>query len=221
MQSQDRLKSFVLRKGRITSNQQRAIDSLWDKYIVDSTEELKNILPKTHPILDIGFGSGETTAFISKQKPETFVLGAEVYLSGIGSLLSKASEDSLENIRILNSDIAPFLEEKVSDNFFELILMFYPDPWPKRKHHKRRLINKDFIDLLNSKIRPEGIFYFKTDWSHYFQEVQKIVSKDKKWAVLEKKDLKNYLIDLPQTSFESKALVAKRELNELILQRIS
>ena len=221
MQSQDRLKSFVLRKGRITSNQQRAIDSLWDKYIVDSTEELKNILPKTHPILDIGFGSGETTAYISKQKPETFVLGAEVYLSGIGSLLSKASEDSLENIRILNSDIAPFLEEKVSDNFFELILMFYPDPWPKRKHHKRRLINKDFIDLLNSKIRPEGIFYFKTDWSHYFQEVQKIVSKDKKWAVLEKKDLKNYLIDLPQTSFESKALVAKRELNELILQRIS
>ena len=221
MQTQDRLKSFVLRKGRITSNQQRAIDSLWDKYIVDSTEELKNILPKTHPILDIGFGSGETTAFISKQKPETFVLGAEVYLSGIGSLLSKASEDSLENIRILNSDIAPFLEEKVSDNFFELILMFYPDPWPKRKHHKRRLINKDFIDLLNSKIRPEGIFYFKTDWSHYFQEVQKIVSKDKKWAVLEKKDLKNYLIDLPQTSFESKALVAKRELNELILQRIS
>ena len=221
MQSQDRLKSFVLRKGRITSNQQRAIDSLWDKYIVDSTEELKNILPKTHPILDIGFGSGETTAFISKQKPETFVLGAEVYLSGIGSLLSKASEDSIENIRILNSDIAPFLAEKVSDNFFELILMFYPDPWPKRKHHKRRLINKDFIDLLNSKIRPEGIFYFKTDWSHYFQEVQKIVSKDKKWAVLEKKDLKNYLIDMPQTSFESKALVAKRELNELILRKIS
>jgi|TARA_B100001287_G_C22652050_1_gene515725 tRNA (guanine-N7-)-methyltransferase len=221
LQTQDRLKSFVLRKGRITSNQQRAIDSLWEKYIVDSTEELKNILPNTHPILDIGFGSGETTAYISKQKPETFVLGAEVYLSGIGSLLSKASEDSLENIRILNSDIAPFLEEKVSDNFFELILMFYPDPWPKRKHHKRRLINKDFIDLLNSKIRPEGIFYFKTDWSHYFQEVQKIVSKDKKWAVLEKKDLKNYLIDLPQTSFESKALVAKRELNELILQRIS
>jgi len=92
---------------------------------------------------------------------------------------------------------------------------------PKRKHHKRRLINKDFIDLLNSKIRPEGIFYFKTDWSHYFQEVKKIVSRDKKWAVLEKKDLKNYLLDLPQTSFESKALVAKRELNELILQRIS
>jgi len=221
LQTQDRLKSFVLRKGRITSNQQRAIDSLWEKYIVDSTEELKNILPNTHPILDIGFGSGETTAYISKQKPETFVLGAEVYLSGIGSLLSKASEDSLENIRILNSDIAPFLEEKVSDNFFELILMFYPDPWPKRKHHKRRLIDKDFIDLLNSKIRPEGIFYFKTDWAHYFQEVKKIVSKDKKWAVLEKKDLKNYLIDLPQTSFESKALVAKRELNELILQRIS
>ena len=220
MQSQDRLKSFVLRKGRITSNQQRAIDRLWDKYIVDGTEELKNILPNTHPILDIGFGSGETTAYISKQKPETFVLGAEVYLSGIGSLLSKASEDSLENIRILNSDIAPFLEEKVSDNFFELILMFYPDPWPKRKHHKRRLLQKSFIDLLNKKLKAGGVFYFKTDWDHYFQETQKLLFENNDWKVLENKELESYLIDLPQTSFERKALASGRKLNELILEKI-
>mgnify|MGYP001303248455 FL=1 len=221
MQIQDRLKSFVLRKGRITSNQKRAIDTLWDKYILDSNKELKNIYQDTDPILDIGFGAGETTSFIAKEKPNTFVLGAEVYLSGIGSLLSKANDEQIDNIRILNSDIAPFLEDKVSDNFFEMILMFYPDPWPKRKHHKRRLINNDFINLLNRKIKPKGIFYFKTDWDHYYKEVKKIISKDKKWSVLEKQDLENYLIDLPQTSFERKALVAKRELNEIILQRIS
>ena len=155
MQIQDRLKSFVLRKGRITSNQKRAIDTLWDKYILDSNKEVKNIYPDTDPILDIGFGAGETTSFIAKTKPDTFVLGAEVYLSGIGSLLSKANDEQIDNIRILNSDIAPFLEDKVSDNFFEMILMFYPDPWPKRKHHKRRLINNDFINLLNRYIKPK------------------------------------------------------------------
>ncbi len=221
MQIQDRLKSFVLRKGRITSNQKRAIDTLWDQYILDSNNELKNIYPDTDPILDIGFGAGETTAFIAKEKPDAFVLGAEVYLSGIGSLLSKVNDEQIDNIRILNSDIAPFLEDKVSDNFFEMILMFYPDPWPKRKHHKRRLINNDFINLLNRKIKPKGIFYFKTDWDHYYKEVKKIIAKDKKWSILEKQDLENYLIDLPQTSFERKALVAKRELNEIILQRIN
>ena len=221
MQIQDRLKSFVLRKGRITSNQKRAIDTLWDKYILDSNKELKNIYQDTDPILDIGFGAGETTSFIAKEKPDTFVLGAEVYLSGIGSLLSKANDEQIDNVRILNSDIAPFLEDKVSDNFFEMILMFYPDPWPKRKHHKRRLINNDFINLLNRKIKPKGIFYFKTDWDHYYQEVKKIIAEDKKWSIIEKQDLEHYLIDLPQTSFERKALVAKRELNEIILQRIS
>ena len=221
MHIQDRLKSFVLRKGRITSNQKRAIDTLWDKYILDSNKEVKNIYPDTDPILDIGFGAGETTSFIAKAKPDTFVLGAEVYLSGIGSLLSKANDEQIDNIRILYSDIAPFLEDKVSDNFFEMILMFYPDPWPKRKHHKRRLINNDFINLLNRKIKPKGIFYFKTDWDHYYHEVKKIIAKDKKWSILEKQDLEHYLIDLPQTSFERKALVAKRELNEIILQRIS
>ena len=124
MQIQDRLKSFVLRKGRITSNQKRAIDTLWDKYILDSNKELKNIYQDTDPILDIGFGAGETTSFIAKEKPNTFVLGAEVYLAGIGSLLSKANDEQIDNIRILNSDIAPFLEDKVSDNFFEMILCF-------------------------------------------------------------------------------------------------
>ena len=221
MQTQDRLKSFVLRKGRITSNQQRAIDGLWEKYIVDSTEDLENILPNTHPILDIGFGSGETTAYISKQKPETFVLGAEVYLSGIGSLLSKASEDSLENIRILNSDIAPFLEEKVSDNFFELILMFYPDPWPKRKHHKRRLFQPDFLNLIHSKLKKNGIFYFKTDWSHYYQESSKILLDDKNWLILDESDLTPILKAIPITSFERKALKAQRDLKKIILKKIS
>ena len=219
MSFQNRLKSFVLRKGRLTSNQSRALSEHWDKYILDNDAELSNIWSRDSSILDIGFGSGETTAYLAKTNPEMLILGAEVYLSGIGSLLSKANEESLNNLKILHSDILPFLENKVSDNSFDLILMFYPDPWPKRKHHKRRLLQKDFIDLVNKKLKHNGIFYFKTDWVHYFDETEKLVNDDINWRILQKEDLKQYLVDLPKTSFEMKALQAKRKLNELILQK--
>ena len=219
MPLQDRLKSFVLRRGRLTSNQSRALSEHWDKYILDNEEKLSNIWTQEPSILDIGFGSGETTAYLAKINPEMLILGAEVYLSGIGSLLSKANEESLNNIKILNSDIVPFLEDKVADNCFDLILIFYPDPWPKRKHHKRRLLQKDFIDLINKKLKQNGTFYFKTDWIHYFDETKKLLNNDPNWRVLQKENLEEYLVNLPRTSFENKALKAKRKLNELILQK--
>tara|TARA_B100001769_G_scaffold238459_1_gene204334 strand:- start:307 stop:972 length:666 start_codon:yes stop_codon:yes gene_type:complete len=218
---QDRLKSFVLRRGRITSNQKRALTDLWDQFVINSEEGLNKSWVDQPSALDIGFGAGETTACMARRNPEMLVLGAEVYLAGIGSLLNKADTESLENIKILNADIAPFLEEKVANNCFDLILMFYPDPWPKRKHHKRRLFQKDFVNLVNKKLKPNGIFYFKTDWSHYFDHAKKLLLHNPAWKVLEKKDLEEYLQNLPQTSFEKKALTAQRELNELILKKIN
>ena len=217
---QDRLKSFVLRRGRITSNQKRALKELWIKFNIDSKKDLEPSWVKEPSALDIGFGAGETTIHLAKTNPDMSVLGAEVYLSGIGSLLSRADEESLDNISILNEDIVPFLEEKVPDDCFDLILMFYPDPWPKRKHHKRRLLQKSFIDLLNKKLKAGGVFYFKTDWDHYFQETQKLLFENNDWKVLENNELESYLIDLPQTSFERKALASGRKLNELILEKI-
>ncbi len=217
---QDRLKSFVLRKGRITSNQKRAINELWGRFVIDGRRDLESSWAEKPSALDIGFGAGETTIHLAKTKPEMSVLGAEVYLSGIGSLLSKADEESLNNISILNEDIVPFLEERVPDDCFNLILMFYPDPWPKRKHHKRRLLQKDFIDLLNKKLKVGSVFYFKSDWEHYFQEASKLLFNNNDWRVIEKRELENYLVDLPQTSFERKALASGRKLNELILEKI-
>ena len=148
------------------------------------------------------------------------IIGAEVYLSGIGSLLSKIRNENLQNIKILNSDIVAFLENNDA-YFFDLVLMFYPDPWPKRKHHKRRLFKDDFLQLLNKKVKKEGIFYFKTDWQHYFDEVMKIELDSKTWQVIKKKELEDYLIKLPQTSFELKAMESKREVFELILKKIN
>ena len=142
MFTESRLKSFVLRKGRITLNQKHAIETFWDQYVLNEKDDIDEFLENKHSVLDIGFGAGETTTYLAKNMPNSSILGAEVYLSGIGSTLSKSNEEKLSNIKILNDDVVPFLEEKVADNSFDIVLMFYPDPWPKRKHHKRRLFQE-------------------------------------------------------------------------------
>ncbi len=220
MREKERLKSFVLRKGRVTSNQKRAIQDLWDEFVIFESSDLQKSWVQEKLALDIGFGAGETTAYLSRAKPNMSIIGAEVYLSGIGSLLSKIRNENLQNIKILNSDVVAFLENNDA-YFFDLVLMFYPDPWPKRKHHKRRLFKDDFLQLLNKKVKKEGIFYFKTDWQHYFDEVMKIELDSKTWQVIKKKELEDYLIQLPQTSFELKAMESKREVFELILKKIN
>lgn len=217
---EERQKSFVLRRGRITSNQKNALDTLWDRYVLKEGEYVDSFLSDKHSVLDIGFGAGETTTYLAKNMPNSSILGAEVYLSGIGSTLSRSNEEKLTNIKILNSDIVPFLEEKISDCSFDLVLMFYPDPWPKRKHHKRRLFQEGFINLIQRKLRKDGIFYFKTDWNHYYEEAKKLPFEKKKWKVLDEGQLDILLQELPETSFEKKALKAKRDLNKIILQKI-
>ena len=220
MLTEERQKSFVLRRGRITSNQKNALDTLWDRYVLKEGEYVDSFLSDKHSVLDIGFGAGETTTYLAKNMPNSSILGAEVYLSGIGSTLSRSNEEKLTNIKILNSDIVPFLEEKISNCSFDLVLMFYPDPWPKRKHHKRRLFQEGFINLIQRKLRKDGIFYFKTDWNHYYEEAKKLPFEKKKWKVLDEGQLDILLQELPETSFEKKALKAKRDLNKIILQKI-
>ena len=121
--------------------------------------------------------------------PEIIFTDVLDYLTNLGAVIENFdNEDRLENIKILNSDIVPFLENNVQECSFDLVLMFYPDPWPKRKHHKRRLLQKDFLELLHSKLKKGGIFYFKTDWDHYFQEVNKIFLDEDKWQIIKKSD---------------------------------
>ena len=216
----ERLKSFVLRKGRITSNQKKALIDLKDHYLLNEDSKIE-LFNGTSVALDIGFGAGETTIHLAKTNPELSVIGVEVYLSGIGSVLSRAYTEGIENLRIFNGDVVPFMEEKVPDNSLDLVLMFYPDPWPKRKHHKRRLFQQDFLSLISKKLKQGSIFYFKTDWEDYFRDAQKIVQISDGWKEQKREDLANYLKCLPQTSFEKKALSAERDLKEIILKKIS
>ena len=213
-------KSFVTRQGRITANQKKALDSFWNQYVISEISEIQEFIQGKYSLLDIGFGAGETIISIAQQKKDLSLLGAEVYLSGIGNVLSKADKFNLGNIRVVSQDVEDLLQDKIPNSSFDVIIMFYPDPWPKRRHHKRRLIKKEFIELLNKKLKPNGIFYFKTDWKDYFNEVNFLL-EDPNWEELSIKDIEEYLRDIPQTSFEKKAIKANRSLNTKIVKKVS
>ena len=213
-------KSFVTRQGRITANQKKALDSFWNQYVISELSEIQEFIRGNYSLLDIGFGAGETLVSVAQKKSDISLLGAEVYQSGIGTVLSKAERLNLENIKIVNEDVEDLLQNKIPDNSFDAIIMFYPDPWPKRKHHKRRLIKKEFIDLLNKKLKPNGIFYFKTDWKDYFDKVN-LLFEDTNWEDLNLIDLEEHLRDIPPTSFEKKAIQANRSLNTKIVKRVN
>ena len=213
-------KSFVTRQGRITANQKKALTLFWNKYVINEFSEIQEFIQGNYSLLDIGFGAGETLVSIAQNKLDMSLLGAEVYRSGIGTVLSKADEFNLENIKIVNEDAEDLLQNKIPDNSFDVIIMFYPDPWPKRRHHKRRLIKKEFIDLLNKKLKPSGIFYFKTDWKDYFDKVN-LLFEDSNWEDLNLIDLEEHLRDIPPTSFEKKAIQANRSLNTKIVKKVN
>ena len=213
-------KSFVTRQGRITTNQKKALTSFWNKYVISEFSEIQEFIQGNYSLLDIGFGAGETLVSIAQNKLDISLLGAEVYQSGIGTVLSKADKFNLENIRIVNEDAEDLLQNKILNNSFDAIIMFYPDPWPKRRHHKRRLIKKEFIDLLNKKLKPNGIFYFKTDWKDYFDKVN-FLFEGSNWEDLNLKDLEEHLRNIPPTSFEKKAIQANRSLNTKIVRKVN
>tara|TARA_Y100000996_G_scaffold161788_1_gene125432 strand:+ start:5241 stop:5906 length:666 start_codon:yes stop_codon:yes gene_type:complete len=214
-------KSFVKRRGRITANQKKALDSLWNQYIINDVSHIQEFLNGRYSLLDIGFGAGETLISIAQKNKDISLLGAEVYLSGIGSVLSKADRFNLNNIRVVNEDAEDLLQYKIPNKSLDTIIMFYPDPWPKRKHHKRRLIREEFIALLNMKLKPSGIFYFKTDWKDYFNVVSRLFDEDPSWKELNLQDLEEELSDIPPTSFENKAIRANRSLNTKIVRKIN
>ena len=164
-------KSYVLRAGRFTDAQKRAYNSLAEKYIIPFSEEkldfCKVFAKGSGVTLEIGFGMGIATAIIAEANPQKNYLGVEVHRPGIGRLLWEIEKRSLANIRIIEHDAAPVTEKMISDSSLEAIHVFFPDPWPKKRHRKRRLMQRPFTESLAQKLSPGGYLYMATDWEDY------------------------------------------------------
>lgn len=165
------VKSFVLRQGKITPGQQNALCKLAHKYMIDYQEtplDLAATFSRDNPkIIEIGFGMGHATLQIAKNSPDNDYLGLEVHSPGVGSLLMFAETHSLTNLRIIKHDAVQVLKHMLADNTIHGFHIYFPDPWPKKRHYKRRLIQTEFISLLSSKLKPGGYIHLATDWEDY------------------------------------------------------
>ncbi|MCK5639246.1 MAG: tRNA (guanosine(46)-N7)-methyltransferase TrmB [Gammaproteobacteria bacterium] len=166
-----RIRSFVRREGRLTPGQQRALDSLWPRYGVEASDEkldLPVLFGREAPtILEIGFGNGESLAQIAEAHPEQNYLGIEVHRPGVGRLLQRVEEKGLTNLRVMCADAIEVLNHQIPDNSLAGVYLFFPDPWHKKRHHKRRQVQPEWAQLIRQKLKPGGILHMATDWEDY------------------------------------------------------
>jgi len=169
------IRSFVIRSGRITEAQQRALAQLWPKYGIEFSPALLDACalygrdaPRT---LEIGFGNGENLAALAPAHPERDFLGVEVHRPGVGRLLRTLESQQLTNVRIVCHDAVEVLAQQIAPQWLQEILIFFPDPWPKKRHHKRRLVQGAFVLLLVERLARDGVLRIATDWHPYALEM--------------------------------------------------
>ena len=177
---QRHIKSFVLRQGHLSPAQQRALDTLYPQFGIDYTGQpldLAQAFGRTAPrILEIGFGMGQATAAIAAAHPEQDYLGIEVHGPGVGSLLKLVGENQLTNIRVIRHDAVEVVREMLPVDCLDGIHVFFPDPWHKKRHNKRRLIQPAFVELLVSRLKPGGYLHLATDWEDYAVQMLEVLS---------------------------------------------
>ena len=182
MQTPRRIRSFVLRAGRTTAAQERALVELWPTYGIDSSEaalHLAAVFGRTAPCcLEIGFGAGEVIGNLAENNPHIDYLGIEVHRAGVGRLLLRAHRSQLKNLRIICDDAVEVLRDRIADRAFDEVLVFFPDPWHKKRHHKRRLIEPEFVSLLSAKLRAGGTLRLATDWQGYAEQMLAVCNSD-------------------------------------------
>jgi tRNA (guanine-N7-)-methyltransferase len=165
------VRSYRIRGTRITGPQQLALDTYWDQYgIEQSTQkiDISSVFPNSQKVvMEIGFGMGEATALIARDFPDTGFFAVDVHRPGVGKLFSLIKEHQLQNLRVIQGDAHLVLHDMFDDASLDGVHLFFPDPWPKKRHHKRRIVNENFLQQIASKVKAGGFFHIATDWVPY------------------------------------------------------
>lgn len=169
------IRSFVVRAGRMTGAQERAWKELWPTHGVengDDSLDLDAVFGRHAPVtLEIGFGNGESLVALALGNPERDYLGCEVHPPGVGHLLLRCEAEKLQNVRVVCEDAVPVLQHRLPDASVDELLLYFPDPWPKKRHHKRRIVQPEFIALVARKLKPGGVLRMATDWQPYAEHM--------------------------------------------------
>ena len=210
------LPSFVKRKGRITKKQTHSLSSL-SEFSVKSIQEVEDFSKHFDKCyLEIGFGNAENIIFQAINNPSYLFIGSEVYMSGIGTLISSIKENNIKNIKIFSDDIRLLLDQSPK-KVFDSVIIICPDPWPKEKHHKRRLINKSFLEMVHDFMKDDSNIYISTDWENYAESISELFVKNKLFKPSSNKSFqKNSL-----SKFERRGKDEGRELFEFNYKKVS
>jgi len=185
------IKSFVRRSGRLTTSQKRAIQDLWSKYVIETDSskfiQLEDFFdaPKNDLIIEIGFGNGSTLIESASNNPEKNFIGIEVYDSGFGQCLNDIEKQKINNIRLIYDDAVDVLQNTIKKKTLSEVNIYFPDPWPKKRHHKRRLINNNFLVLLSKTMKDKGIINISTDWEDYADQIETVFFNNKRFCAID------------------------------------
>lgn len=176
-----RIKSYVLRAGRVSNRQQQGLDQWINDYellMSDSHWNLSEVFGRTaDTIVEVGFGMGTSLLSMAQNNPQNNYIGIEVHQAGVGSLAADLHDHQITNVRIVAHDAVDVFKSRLADNSLAGVQIFFPDPWPKKRHHKRRLIQSEFIQLITSKIKTGGFIHCATDWQEYAEHMLELLSK--------------------------------------------
>jgi tRNA (guanine-N7-)-methyltransferase len=214
-----RIKSFVRRSGRLTKGQQKGITDLWNNYVIEGDEliNFNQVFNNNNKVvLEIGFGNGDSLIQTAMQKPDNNYLGIDVYKKGIARLINNINKNQLTNLKIIEGDAVLVLENNIKNNSLKKVQLFFPDPWHKKKHHKRRLIQTKFLDLLSTKIINNGIIHIATDWENYAKEMIAILENHPHFKNTVGSTIYNKEINRPITKFEKRGKLLGHKIWDLI-----
>jgi tRNA (guanine-N7-)-methyltransferase len=216
------VRSYVLRQGRVSNAQQRAWDTLYPRHGIlfsDQPLDAGTLFGRTAPlIVEIGSGMGETSVAIAQANPDNDYIAIEVHLPGVGSLLKAIDEAGLTNLRVIRHDAVDVLEKMLPDASLAGLHVFYPDPWPKKRHNKRRLIRPPLVALAARKLAPSGYIHLATDWIPYAEHMLEVLSAE---PLLENsaKDYAERPAYRPETKFETRGLKLGHGVRDLVFTR--
>ncbi|HGG59377.1 MAG TPA: tRNA (guanosine(46)-N7)-methyltransferase TrmB [Gammaproteobacteria bacterium] len=202
-----RIRSFVRREGRITPGQRHALETLLPRHglsLDDDRLDLATLFPHAQAItLEIGFGNGESLAEMAERDPSRGFIGVEVHRPGVGHLLQQIQQRQLNNLRVVCEDALDVLRQMIPPASLDTVQLFFPDPWPKKRHHKRRIVNPEFLALVASRLKPGGRFHMATDWEDYAASALALLNATPEFRNLA--DNKGYIprpANRPETRFE-------------------
>ncbi len=219
------IRSFVKRAGRMTPAQSRALRELWPEYGIAYSEErldLESVFGRAAPrVLEIGFGNGETFVEQASADPASDYIGIEVHEPGVGHCMLHAEKAGVSNIRLIRYDAIDVLRNQIPDKSLSRINLYFPDPWPKKRHHKRRILRLSFLELAAQKMEPGGTFQIATDWEDYAEEIDALIKSQERFSLTEKcVHSGDEPLDRPVTKFEQRGLKLGHRISDWRLTRI-